>query len=69
MKMLNNKQKPLSAVSEYLKRIIYSKPSVLRRVCCKCRMNKSTRYYSLIDLKKGPGKSMCCDCVKKNLCI
>jgi hypothetical protein len=54
-----------SSVDEYQLRIKYSKPSMGYRVCCKCRLNKPFRQFSKIDLKKGPGKSVCCTCVKK----
>lgn len=54
-----------SSVEEYQLRIKYSKPSIGYRVCFKCRLNKPFRQFSKIDLKKGPGKSVCCSCVKK----
>jgi hypothetical protein len=54
-----------SSIEEYQLRIKYSKPSIGYRVCFKCRLNKPFRQFSKIDLKKGPGKSVCCSCVKK----
>ena len=52
-------------ITEYQLRIKHSAPSIKYRVCCKCRINKPSRQFSNIDLHKGIGKSVCCNCIKK----
>ena len=49
----------------YEARMIKSRSSFKYRVCRHCRVNLPSRQFSEIDLKKGPGKSVCCRCVKK----
>ena len=38
--------------------------SFIRRVCIKCRKNLSLGHFSNIERKKGPYKSICCNCIK-----
>ena len=44
-------------------RTIKSSPSVMRRNCIRCRKNLTLGNFSIIDRKKRPHESVCCNCI------